>query len=141
MKAMIIIATLLIATTYSSFSIDGILEGKVYDANNKPIKNATVELNGFNYKSVTNEKGEYSILEIPEGNYEAIIYVNNNISFRKRIEIIGNKLNNNDFICNNYNHKICNPNDWMNIRLMQNIAIYNREAYFYNFSKKIKQVR
>lgn len=142
MKSIILtVLAFFLLSSFNAFCQDGILEGKVLDANKKPIQNATVELTGFTYKAVTNEKGEYSLLEIPEGKYEAIVHINNNISFRQKVKIIGDKINEVDLVCTDFTDKRNDSSNWMNARLLENIYVYNVETYFYNFKRREPSLR
>lgn len=67
------IYALLLASSSSSHA-QATIRGTIRNSNNKPIEGATVVLNtSSNLYSVTNNKGEFSILNVPYGNYNVTV--------------------------------------------------------------------
>lgn len=73
MYKIIILAMLIFINTLSAEVLTGELKGKVNDAENNPLEYVKVTLIQPGISVFTNEKGEFSIKEIPYGLYNIIV--------------------------------------------------------------------
>ncbi len=60
---------LLLISTLAYAQQTGTVNGKVLDDDKQPIAGASVELVGTNFKVTANPAGEYTIPDVPAGNY------------------------------------------------------------------------
>ena len=62
--------------TAIAYAQTGTITGKIVDEENRPLPGVTVELVGTQINTVTNDAGEYSLADVPPGNYtiQALTY-------------------------------------------------------------------
>lgn len=71
MKTLILFTCGLLLTSLAWSQVE--IKGSVLDENNEPISDASVFLNNTSYATNTLDDGSY-LIEVPEGNYELIVY-------------------------------------------------------------------
>jgi hypothetical protein len=68
-----ILAMFLLILLNEGVSAQGILKGKITDSQNLSLPGASIVLKGTNTGSVSNQNGEFSILNVSEGSYELMV--------------------------------------------------------------------
>ena len=89
-----IIFIILFTSLYSNITAQtGKISGLIIDAETyKPLSNVEIIVNNTSFKSKTNDKGEFIINNISEGNYELVIYKENFKVIKKLITLKNNQL-------------------------------------------------
>ena len=93
MKLKIIFIVLFAVVTSNITAQTGKISGLIIDAETyKPLSNVEIIVNNTSFKSKTNDKGEFIINNINEGNYELVIYKENFKMIKKLITLKNNQL-------------------------------------------------
>ena len=93
MKLKIIFIVLFAVVTSNITAQTGKISGLIIDAETyKPLSNVEIIINNTSLKSKTNNKGEFIINNISEGNYELVIYKENFKMIKKLITLKNNQL-------------------------------------------------
>ncbi|NJO91924.1 MAG: TonB-dependent receptor [Chloroflexia bacterium] len=68
----------------------GNLKGKIVDPKGVPLEGAFIQILNFNYQTISNEKGEFEITNVPQGNYKLVIKYLGYETHYQQIDLAGN---------------------------------------------------